>query len=275
MAVMWFPTWPLISARRGGGCVPSRHTAGGQERLGAQLCAPTGAACGGWAGPPYGGRVNVGTLALQNGRRPGQEAELLPNRTARRGGGYAAYAGYRPALPRTATAGRTAVRPYVRRDGRVTDRASVLPGKVTAWAGHEGPAPRETATVPKPFGPGWRPLRDLATGGDRCPRPTGAACGGWAGVGTLALQNGRRPGQEAELLPNRTATARRAGGDQRALQEAAAPPTQVEILRQTQDRPVLPRTATAGWRGYASPTERTTAGAGGRAPAERETANGP
>jgi len=55
-------------------------------------------------------------------------------------------------------------------------RLSASVGMTGGGFGSKLPKQRKRGTVPMPFGPGWRPLRGLATGGVR----------GWGGVGRVS-----------------------------------------------------------------------------------------
>jgi hypothetical protein len=61
--------------------------------------------------------------------------------------------------------------------------------RMASAASYRSNEPVLPGTVPKPFGPGWRPLRGLATGGRRNARPTGRP-GDRPGV--CPTRNGRR-----------------------------------------------------------------------------------
>jgi len=178
-----------------------------------------------WSPGSTGGRcvlVAVGATAGRkgNGRREPQIPQMAqirrPALWCRAEGGCAAYTGWKPVLPRTGT----------------------------AWAGgqllpHEK---RRTATVPKPFGPGWRPLRGLATGGDRCPRPTERRRpGDGAPTGGCAAYTGWKP-----VLP-RTGTP---GGDRCPRPRERRRPVDGAptggCAAYTGWKPVLPRTAGGG-----------------------------
>jgi len=205
------------------------------------------------------------------------------------GGGCAARAGWKPALPGTATAGGDRCpRPTERPAGigvpalQNDRRGSVSPPYRTA-GGDRCPRPTE-----RPAGIGVPALQNgrrgsvsppyRTTGGDRCPRPTERPAGDdSASAASCRSNNGVAPGGARRaggkwLSPSGRHPGRHGGLGAPAPREAAAPPAQVENLRYQERR----RAAGIGVpalqndrRGSVSPPYRTTGGDRCPRPTER------